>query len=233
MKKLKWSSWAGRTLDEDKLCRALLQYHNTPSCEDGTSPVQKLYGHPVQDSLPAHRHSFSSDWQCKTAEVEKQLGDTLETSTQFSNAYAYPLPDIPIGSKWPFRTRETKLLDIYDTVTEICPHRRYYIKTHGERVLIRNCRFLHHRIPLPYTPNITINPPVDTIQAATTTAPLQEPPPRHTLCTLNPPQRLIHENSIHYTPFANHWGRGGGRRCRNWTILYIMHTQSIIIKHAL
>lgn len=36
--------------DEDMLCRALLQYHNTPSRKDGFSPAQKLYGRPVQDT---------------------------------------------------------------------------------------------------------------------------------------------------------------------------------------
>ena len=44
MKKIICSSWNGRHLDQDKLCRALLQYRNTPSRKDGLSPAQKLYG---------------------------------------------------------------------------------------------------------------------------------------------------------------------------------------------
>ena len=47
-------------LNDNKLCRALLY---TPSCRDGLSPAQKLYGHPVQDTLPAHHCSFSPQWQ--------------------------------------------------------------------------------------------------------------------------------------------------------------------------
>ena len=50
MKKLIYASWTGRSLDHDKLCRALLQYRNTPSRKDGLSPAQKLFGHPVQDT---------------------------------------------------------------------------------------------------------------------------------------------------------------------------------------
>ena len=49
------SAWQGRHLDENKLTRALLQYRNTPSRKGGLSPAQKLYGQPIQDTLPAHR----------------------------------------------------------------------------------------------------------------------------------------------------------------------------------
>ena len=57
MKKILATSWDTRTLNENKLCRAILQYRNTPSCKDGLSPAQKLYGRPIQDTLPAHRRS--------------------------------------------------------------------------------------------------------------------------------------------------------------------------------
>ena len=48
MKKLiRYHGMADTYLDHDKLCRALLQYRNTPTRKDGLSPVQKLFGHPV------------------------------------------------------------------------------------------------------------------------------------------------------------------------------------------
>ena len=34
-------SWSTRTLNEDKLCCAVLQYRNTPSHKDGLSPTQQ------------------------------------------------------------------------------------------------------------------------------------------------------------------------------------------------
>ena len=52
MKKLFRSSWAGRYLDDDRLTRALLQYRNTPSRKDSLSPADKLFGKPIQDTLP-------------------------------------------------------------------------------------------------------------------------------------------------------------------------------------
>ena len=77
MKKIIRSSWNGRFLDNDKLCRALLQYRNTPSRKDGLSPAQKLYGHPVQDILPVHHRSFSKEWQQKFQEAEEQSRQAL------------------------------------------------------------------------------------------------------------------------------------------------------------
>ena len=53
---------------------ALLQYRNTPTHKDG---LQKLYGHLVQDILPAHCCSFSDEWQCKAAQAEQQATQIL------------------------------------------------------------------------------------------------------------------------------------------------------------
>ena len=42
MKKLITAAWTGRSVNQDKLFRALLQYRNTPSRRDGQSPAQRL-----------------------------------------------------------------------------------------------------------------------------------------------------------------------------------------------
>ena len=55
MKKILRAAWTGRVLDRSVLCQALIQYHNTPSAGDGLSPAQKLYGHPIQGTLPIHQ----------------------------------------------------------------------------------------------------------------------------------------------------------------------------------
>ena len=141
MKKIIRSSWNGWFLDDDKFCCALLQYHNTPSRKDGISPAQKLYGHPVQDILPAHRRSFLQEWQQKSQEVEEQAKQTLRSSETFYNTHAHPLPDIHIGSNVTIQNSKSKLWDIYGIVTDISPHRKYYVKTSSGRVLVRNRHF--------------------------------------------------------------------------------------------
>ena len=76
MKKLISASWTGNSVDWNKLSRALLQYRNTPCRKDGRSPTQKLFGHPVQDTLPVHRRSFAPEWQQLAIEADKKLQET-------------------------------------------------------------------------------------------------------------------------------------------------------------
>jgi len=58
------------------------------------SPAQKLYGHPIQDTLhtvaPSHRSSQEEDWQAS---------HTSTQSEKFYNTHAHPLTDINIGSQ--------------------------------------------------------------------------------------------------------------------------------------
>ena len=190
MKKIIRSSWNGRFLDDDKFCRALLQYRNTPSRKDGISPAQKLYGHPVQDILPAHRRSFLQEWQQKSQDVEEQAKQTLQSSETFYNTHAHPLPDIHIGSNVAIQNSKSKLWDIYGIVTDISPHRKYYVKTSSGRVLVRNRRFLRRRIPLSIpTSHQQPNPAATSHQDPSTL--------RHSNRTKQPTNRLIEDPNWH------------------------------------
>ena len=180
IKKIVRSAWNGRSLNENKLTRALLQYRNTPSRKDGLSPTQKLYGQPIQDTLPAHRRAFSPEWQRSTLAAEEQAQSIREKIETSYNHNAKPLPEIKIGSKVAIQNHETKRWDIYGTVTDISPHRRYFIKTQSGRVLVRNRKFLRRRIP-PSLPPHTVN---------TSTAPNPDGPRRSTRIR-NKPSRLI------------------------------------------
>ena len=50
------------------------------SRKDGLSPSHKVFGHPVQDTLPAHHRSFLPEWQRPIATAEQQRQDTLQSS---------------------------------------------------------------------------------------------------------------------------------------------------------
>ena len=129
MKRIIQAAWNGRYLDEEKLYRPLLQYRNTPSKKDGLSPAQKLYGRPVQDTLPAHYTSFAPEWQRSIQEAELQEKATLEASRRYYNTTAHALPEIKVGTNVAVQDHRTKLWDMYGVVTAIGPQRQYHIKT--------------------------------------------------------------------------------------------------------
>ena len=195
MKKLIATSWNKRSLNEDALCRALLQYRNTPSRKDGLSPAQKLFGTPVQDSLPAHHRSFLPCWQKAVTEAETQATNSLEQTQAYYNLHAHTLPDIGIGSRVALQHPQTKMWDIYGTVVDIGPHRRYFIKTQNGRILTRNRLFLRRRTATSLLPSTTPAPPEQpqqTFPQQSTSAEVCSSP-RHSTRTHQAPKRLIED----------------------------------------
>ncbi len=164
MKTLIRTSWNGRCLNDNKLVKGLLQYRNTPSRKDGLSPAQKLYGRPVQDTLPAHRRAFSPEWQC-TSDPLKQKE---KPSNLFYNQHARPLPEIHLGTKVAIQNSETKRWDIYGTVVHIGPHRRYFVKTHsGSTKQKKACCFI--TTPIQFRPHNECTSTLITAPPETTT----------------------------------------------------------------
>ena len=183
MKKIIRATWSGTHLDVGKLARALLQYRNTPSRKDGLSPAQKLYGHPIQDTLPAHHRAFAPEWQRSITEAEDRGRSHLEQVELYYNRHARALPDINVGSNVAVQNHTTKRWDIYGVVVEIGPNRRYSVRTNGGRVLIRNRRFLRRRVP--------ILPPAHL--PGTTCSDMSPPPVRRSTRPHARPRRLIEE----------------------------------------
>ena len=158
MKMLIRTAWNGRYLVEDTLCQALMQYRNTPSRKDGVSPARKLYGHPVQDTLPTHRHSFAPEWHCEAEHVEQSAQASQETAVKYYNSSAHSLPDIKVGSHVAVQHPKIKLWDTYGVVTSIGPHRQYHVKTGTAKIVVRNRRFLCRRVPASIPPGRTDQP---------------------------------------------------------------------------
>ena len=151
MKKLIRAAWKHDSLDDRKLTQALLQYRNTPSQRDHLSPAQKLCGHPIQDTLPAHRRAFAPQWQTSAEEAEQQTIRNAEQVEHNYNQHARELPEIGVGSNVAIQNAVTKLWDIYGIVTAIAPHRRYFVKTTSGHVLVRNHHYLQWRVPIAFT----------------------------------------------------------------------------------
>lgn len=145
MKKLIASAWKDRSLDEDKVCKGLLQYRNTPCGRDKLSPAQKLFGHPIQDFLPAHHRAFAPEWQ-KSQELIDQDAHQGETNAkEYHDQHAKPLKDLDVGRQVAVYNPKTSMWDIYGKIVEVGAYRRYRVRTQAGRLLVRNRRFLRIR----------------------------------------------------------------------------------------
>ena len=190
MKNLISATWMGSQLDEAKIARALLQYRNTPSRRDGLSPAQKLFGRPVQDTLPAHRRAFSPEWQRSALDAEDQARSHKEDVEQRYNQHARSLVDIYVGSSVALQDPVSKRWEIYGVVAGIGPYRRYYVRTAGGRVLVRNRRHLRRRVP----PSMPTPSSAPVHQAAGPSLPSPHPvPPRRSTRPRFRSKRLIEE----------------------------------------
>ena len=58
-----------------------------PCRKDNTSPTQKLFGHSIQDTLPAHRLSFTPEWQKNYLDTEQQATDTSQVKIVLKHSY--------------------------------------------------------------------------------------------------------------------------------------------------
>ena len=187
MKKLIKTSWNAHSLNEDQLTCAILQYRNTPSRKDGLSPAQKLFGQPIQDTLPAHRRAFSREWQQSNKDTEKIASESQQRVELYYNLHARTLPEIHIGSNVAIQNRDAKCWDIYGKVTHIDLHHRYYIKTSSGRVLVRNRRFIRRKAPLSIP---TVHQPMQRLAASNERA---TNTPQHPNCQRRRPGRLIED----------------------------------------
>ena len=202
------AAWTGCSVDWTKLSRALLQYRNTPTRKNGISPAQKLFGHPVQDTLPAHRRSFALEWQKSTSEDDKLVQETEEKSSRAYNQQAHPLRALHIGNHVTIQHPTNKLWDTYGTITCISPNRKYFVKTQGGRVLVRNRRFLRKRCPA------SISAPIPTVLEPTPNPP--KPTPRRSTRVSHRPEYFAQDSrwmSSSYEPPSQELGR-----CRNMNL---------------
>ena len=180
MKKIISGSWTGYQLDQNKLARSLLQYRNTPSRRDGTSPAQKLYGQQIQDTLPTHRLAFQPSQLEHSSELAAD-----NNNQQYHNQKAHPLPEINIGTNVAIQNPSTKQWDTYGIIMQIGPYRQYHVKLTNGRVLIRNRRFIRRHIPV--TPLAPSEPPC----SPPSPLPSPQPPPTQ------PPQALRRSSRPH------------------------------------
>ena len=195
MKRLLRRCWCDGHLDDERWTAAILQYRNTPG-SDGESPAEILFGHPVQDKLPAHRRAFAHRWQslAEHADAASKHADHQVQAEARYNASAATLPDLRVGTQVAIQNPSTKLWDRYGVIIQLGSYRRYFVRLPSGRILTRNCRFIRRRfgfsVHVPVTPasgSPTGNTPSPTEPASSPVAPA----PRRSVRSRRKPDRLI------------------------------------------
>ena len=107
-----------RTVNADKWAKGLLQCRNTPRA-DGLSPAQVVYGHPVRDTLPVHKHAFAPEWQRSIKEADERAATIHHRLEHMYNRTAHELPQLAVGTKVAVQDHRTCKWDKYGTIVEV------------------------------------------------------------------------------------------------------------------
>ena len=146
-KKIIAGCWTPDALDDNKLAKAILLFRNA-SRSGGASPAQIIFNRPVRDCLPAHRRSFSPEWQQSADVLEKRARRSKDLQIEHYNKKTRPLEPLTIGQHVAIQHPDTKLWATPGVIVEVGPNRDYLVKTPSGRVFRRNRRFLRRRIPV-------------------------------------------------------------------------------------
>ena len=115
-------------------------------------PKNHVYGYPVQDSLPAHRHSFLQEWQHKAEVAKQQVEATQQSSAKYYNQHAVPLTKIGIGSNVAIKTpaqnfgalmASSQLYHLTGNITLKPPVAEYSLETVASCVEMLQCPCQH------------------------------------------------------------------------------------------
>ncbi|XP_043212315.1 uncharacterized protein K02A2.6-like [Amphibalanus amphitrite] len=143
-------SVSGR-LDLEEFSQAMLKLRNTPR-EDGRSPAEVLFGHPLRTMVPMHHSAFACKWQQAADECDKRAHTRREAARERYDAAARPLPSLKIGSNVAIQNNESGLWDRSGVIVAIGRYRAYLVKLASGRTLWRNRRFLR-----PYRPLVPVS----------------------------------------------------------------------------
>ena len=154
MKKLISAAWTDRQLTGPNSPEYCCNTATLPHGRMAYHRHKNLFGHPVQDTLPAHRRSFAPEWQKSTSEAESLDEKQQRILPEFTTNKHNPFPTY----KWETMLPSSTQRDTYGVITAIGPYRKHFLKTQSGRVLFRNRRFIRKRYPISFpapTPAIT------------------------------------------------------------------------------
>jgi len=133
----------GSVIDKNAWTKGLLQIRNTPHKATGLSPAILLYGHPVQDQLPAYQKNFERRWYNKVGKYDRSM---YENKVQSERYYQTPatreLTPFKVGDEVVVQNTKFKRFDRFGVIKECCDNRRYLVRLPSGMIIERNRRYL-------------------------------------------------------------------------------------------
>lgn len=145
-KKIIAACWNGKRLESKAFAKAIINHRNTPTQKDKLSPAMKLYGHNIQDDLPAHRRSFKKEILSQNDVIERRIKHDQKMKERYDEKTT-TYKELDVGTHVAIYNNNNKEFDVYGIIVEV-RNRRFYIKTNSGRILVRNRRFIRRRQPL-------------------------------------------------------------------------------------
>lgn len=87
----------GGKINSDEFQAGLLELRNGPR-EDGLSPAQRLFGHPLRSQVPANWRSFTQEWQISADKADHHRLESEAKRKFYFDRSSAPLDPIPVGS---------------------------------------------------------------------------------------------------------------------------------------
>ena len=128
-------------IDCDEFLTGLLELRNTPR-QDGLSPAEVLYGHPIRSKIPIHSSAFHSRWKRMNAEWDKRRSEQLKKSNRWYNQTAKPMDPIRSGTVVRVQDPIDHTWETMATVIKVGRYRDYLLKSPSGKTFWRNRKFI-------------------------------------------------------------------------------------------
>ena len=126
-----------RRIDQEKWCKGLLSLRNTPHKTTGLSPAVLVYGHPVNEVVPAHKSALQKSWHKRHAEYDTMIARERQRAERYQPGKSLPPPKV--GTPVLIQNRVSKRWDKYGIVQERnVGVRKYLIRLPSGFTTVRN-----------------------------------------------------------------------------------------------